>query len=88
MELPPTSVHLDRCTPRYRMHSRWVDAHHKRANTERREYEKTEYEKWCRTQIMAVTVEESDESSSEDEEEIEPGVAADHEGERTDDVEE
>eukprot|EP00959_Pyramimonas_sp_CCMP1952_P086451 1808372-Pyramimonas_sp.AAC.1 len=82
MDWPPTAIHLDRCAPMYRMYSRWADAHHKRAKSEIIEYEKTEYEKWCRNEIMAVTVDESDESSSEFEEETELDLAANQEGKK------
>ncbi|CAK0849893.1 unnamed protein product, partial [Prorocentrum cordatum] len=88
MDWPPTAMHLDRCTPRCRMYSRWADAHHKRAEAEIIEYEKTGYEKQCRKQIMAVTVDESDESSFEVEEETELDFAADQEGEHTHNVDE
>eukprot|EP00959_Pyramimonas_sp_CCMP1952_P381694 7998298-Pyramimonas_sp.AAC.1 len=56
MAKPNAAVHLDRCPPRYRMYSRWADAHGKRAGPEIMEYEKKEYEKWCRQQIQAVNL--------------------------------
>eukprot|EP00959_Pyramimonas_sp_CCMP1952_P251612 5257595-Pyramimonas_sp.AAC.1 len=65
MDWPPTAIHLDRCAPRCRMHSRWADARHKRAKAGIMEYEETEYERWCRKEIQAVSVDESGESSSE-----------------------
>eukprot|EP00959_Pyramimonas_sp_CCMP1952_P325324 6809385-Pyramimonas_sp.AAC.1 len=87
MVRPRTAVHLDRCTPRYRMYSRLADAHGKRAKPEIIEYEKREYEKWCRRAIQAVNLDiSSDESSSDQDDGVELDTAGVHEGDHFDDV--
>eukprot|EP00959_Pyramimonas_sp_CCMP1952_P306933 6423883-Pyramimonas_sp.AAC.1 len=69
------------------MYSRWADAHGKRASPEIIECEKRECEKWCRKAIQAVNLDvSSDESSSEQDDEMELDTAVVHEGDHIDDV--